>query len=673
MKYIFHHLHSLTAAERIWEHTLQLGAIAVYMMNALIYRPGDHSWDHPLVENCAYWVGENYQGEEWNPNDEENYPMLKDRGEYFLSDLAMDDNGRVVRMPHVRLLYPAQLATVYNHSRISELQAAFGVSSLLATPNEELSLQARSYRLRRKKMAPLIAPFQKEIFNQPAPRTGLADHITIVRAQGPSGPDIDPYDMGEDHLDEDLPLLGSSMDLDRELRDIQLQMAFDHLYATPNTRDDLHESAYITLTLDEMLQTQPEVFQSQLLPFRAVHLRAGSEKMWNTFVKYCYPYKGEKVPPRATGRRTSPAFEGYLRLLNNIPSSSEAKRVTDFLRSGLQTRLWAPIVDQERLWRTSTLGTQSGHWRYLTLSNQLQQPSAQLGVHIMVRPGSRFELTDFQLRPPTHELTGVDAVIHAQRDPNNPDNAADGLRPDEVPDNGDEHAHRQTLMARLTEVINFDDEDQGILQDHQGIPQDHQVIRQDPPPFLPPQGAIQRPALRLRGGYRSSVSTTRSDYESSIVGGTPGLEEVSDTAPPRRSMTRTPSVNPFARTRLSSSSQWSGHSGNSNTRKRPFSLSELSYHEDQPSSLKRWKEVKSEEDDDNLIVLPAEVTVDEYLNNPAQYTPVITANAPQHRTSAGLSAKKLKAPGDTFMKTSMPATSKSFLSRIKAAQVNCHM
>ena len=104
-------------AARLWEGSLQLGAINVYMLNALTYRPGDKSWDGPLVNRCAVHTPSDV-AEIIVDGDEDmelvaTEPMLDTRGTYFLTDVILD-GGIALRLPAVRLCLRKDLAAIYN-------------------------------------------------------------------------------------------------------------------------------------------------------------------------------------------------------------------------------------------------------------------------------------------------------------------------------------------------------------------------------------------------------------------------------------------------------------------------------------------------------------------------------------------------------------------------------
>ena len=53
---------------RVWPSVLQLGAMLVYMLNALIYRPGEQRWDGPLYTASAMWTFPHADGEDDVPD-----------------------------------------------------------------------------------------------------------------------------------------------------------------------------------------------------------------------------------------------------------------------------------------------------------------------------------------------------------------------------------------------------------------------------------------------------------------------------------------------------------------------------------------------------------------------------------------------------------------------------
>lgn len=70
--------------------SLRMGAICIWILNALIFRPGDQRWDKDLVEGCAAYEVEDEADEVYDEDDmrtliaeDKARPMLEIRGCYL--------------------------------------------------------------------------------------------------------------------------------------------------------------------------------------------------------------------------------------------------------------------------------------------------------------------------------------------------------------------------------------------------------------------------------------------------------------------------------------------------------------------------------------------------------------------------------------------------------------
>ena len=108
------------SAKRLRHLSLALGALVIYQLNALIYRPAEGNAETKLLEAACQHI---HNG----PDDLSTHPIMYERGAYFLSDVT-NDGGYA--LPMVRPVDPDILMKLYRRGFWDDMEAEFYVAPI---------------------------------------------------------------------------------------------------------------------------------------------------------------------------------------------------------------------------------------------------------------------------------------------------------------------------------------------------------------------------------------------------------------------------------------------------------------------------------------------------------------------------------------------------------------
>lgn len=230
-----------------------MGAVAIYILNAVIYRPAANAMDKTLEQACVCHGSDN------DEEDPHIIPTRDSRGLYFLSDVIYDND--VFRLPRIRLLTGVEIAKIYAATNLNSLHATFFARSIAAQKRQEHGLRPRSNRTRRPPMTVLV---QRPADNPlPVHNFGLGPlNAQLEQGHQLHGPD----DAVAQALDE------PQQDPDARISEIWNQLLVDIFQVSPNPRSR-HSAKYTTLTLDEIQAVSEETFKQTELPFTDVTIK----------------------------------------------------------------------------------------------------------------------------------------------------------------------------------------------------------------------------------------------------------------------------------------------------------------------------------------------------------------------------------------------------------------
>ncbi|KAJ3529717.1 hypothetical protein NM688_g7814 [Phlebia brevispora] len=295
IQYVLQNLYLMPEDARLWNQTLQLGGIQIYMLNALMYRPGEQEWDKDLVIQSAAFSSppvdaEDVEEDELEPETELE-PMLEDRGAYFLADIVLNQGSNILRLPDsARTLSMAALSRVYNVGMV-ELSAKFNQLSI--TRQRDTIRKKRAMQMARHGRTQRVEEAQPEVLDEVPLITNLVEmNVTLAPRTTLEGLDV-LYD-AEREENYQLNLLGNGNDIHRELHMIWRQFPIDMVTTSPNGRLRT-EPQWITLTAVERGQTKDDLFKGTALPFRGCHFKRVNAESWSHTFDLLFPPKNQQI------------------------------------------------------------------------------------------------------------------------------------------------------------------------------------------------------------------------------------------------------------------------------------------------------------------------------------------------------------------------------------------
>jgi hypothetical protein len=311
----------------------------VWMLNAHIFRPGDKSWDRPLIQCCAL---QRPQGadEEWEESgiaaEEENLePALKIRGAYFVSDIKFMEVG-VFMLPRLgpRELNMKQIKDVFNldFRKIESAMMSQGITRRTRIVAKNL---VRHPRIPRPQHLVTRETLPDE---PPIPDFGLAAAGVVELNTGEA-----QFYPTEDNIDIRVGRIWQEL--------------FHNIIAVSPNQKSTTSSSYCTLTAAARSEVQDTLFMSSALPFTAVQLKEVTVTTWDTvlFDRF-FPSHIEQDPIKRVSLQNFRACSFYTQwetLLQDV-SHEDKTVIRRKLLGKWQDLVWLPYSAADRMWDTRT-------------------------------------------------------------------------------------------------------------------------------------------------------------------------------------------------------------------------------------------------------------------------------------------------------------------------------
>lgn len=298
MKVVFRSLQASPVTFRVLQPSLRLGAIAVWLLNSLIFRPGEQRWDEAIVEtSVAYETGGGIRGlavlEEGEVVEVDDGVELDDEAEGVIAErdaIELIHSGDAIPMTGTRGCYflaaiglefgyltcgaakevaPQTYAMIYN-------QPTFQALELTILEAHAKAVRKTNQTKSRNRQRP-VTDIQENMndrdkeFNLAAagiriPITRLLTGVEIIQGAAAGGT-----------LEERFP--GGILDADREVNLIWRQFLRDLLAFVPRMKDGT--GSYCLLTTDQISAATEEIYQGTVLPFRCAAIKVASQANWN--------------------------------------------------------------------------------------------------------------------------------------------------------------------------------------------------------------------------------------------------------------------------------------------------------------------------------------------------------------------------------------------------------
>ena len=363
---LFKELESSPPDARAWPPSLMLGAVGVYMFNAVIYRPSEKRIEAELGRQCAFWAHPLVHPYEPAYADAEFanvnlVPCTLDRGLYFLAGLVRDETHAVLRLAAVCQMEREELAILYKKPNLHDIAKAFGGRSF------GLSLFSRSHKDRTSTRRPTV-PVQ-------ALRGQLTLHdfhltqcgVARIPTMQMTGPDVEELDDPDDE----------AASVDRVFSLIWAQFPSDVIQCAPNVKF-WYQPSHVKMPQTEREAVTHDSYTSLELPFDAAYLRLCTPEQWKQLVfdKF-FPPKGSILNGNVQNFRNARYFSSYNNQLKEF-SDRDAASSRDELWTLFRGLSWLPHPYSDRMWATKAMRSLPRGWSALPAGHD------QTAVHIAV-------------------------------------------------------------------------------------------------------------------------------------------------------------------------------------------------------------------------------------------------------------------------------------------------
>jgi hypothetical protein len=371
----FHHviksLQRAKPARRIWRPSLELGAITVYMINALVYRPGDGQAETTLLNSTCQHVALNASNDSDDDDDDDDdmtEPIGYNRGLYFVSDLVLDKN--CYRLSANRQIGADMLAVLYRKPGLKAIDQEFsffhpaGIETQ-TNPNRIYNRRTKTLDLRYVRPDEDIAPE----FNLEARGVNLKPRARMTG--------------------EDIRFGGSDSDEDAEGIDIHVtkifrQFPYDVFQVAPN-RKSHKTGSWILLDDTARSGVRIDVFKTLDLSliFDEVQYRIVDQNVWKdvVFARY-FPAKGQKPPKALQNFPAATYYKDWIDLMNRL-STNDANLVRRTMFRKFDELHWVPYPASDRMWATKSMTTRG----WIRLPPGKPQACPQLAINDKWRRG----------------------------------------------------------------------------------------------------------------------------------------------------------------------------------------------------------------------------------------------------------------------------------------------
>ena len=315
-----------------------MGAITIYKMNALIYRPAEGGAETALLEAaCQHLV---------NDEDGTTYPSLYQRGAYFLSDVMQ---GEAYHLPETRRLDSGTLERLYRRDCMADIAAEFYI------PQKGRKRKRTETRATRKRKT----------------TTGIARSTHDSDSSQDSGlegvrPD-EANDIGVTHCLTSVPNteasshaggIAVSSEERNELLVIMRQFPSDILQLAPSPRSG-HDDSWLLLSSAERCQANVDIFKAHRFEeiFRQAQYKVLNEGEWYCLVFHRYfPPKGET---NVQGLQNFPLAQYYRRwhLLLEQVDKPHSETLREIIFKWFDRLHWLPHPEVDRMWYTKKAGS----------------------------------------------------------------------------------------------------------------------------------------------------------------------------------------------------------------------------------------------------------------------------------------------------------------------------
>jgi hypothetical protein len=358
------------SAYRVMHSSLTLGAILIYMLNALNYRPAEGQRETDLTQTCCWNIYPDDMDSDIVESDEDENPtpVMLDYGLYFISGVFLQE-GKALRMGRGNTVTMDSIMRLYEVQTDEDLNIAFCLT-LQAKPSR------RSKRIQNSQNAPVDVHPVASGAGLVAPDTPLMEtSIEATTLPQEAGPDIVALQMDPTDQDEG----GQEESIDDVVTRIWRQFPYNIFENAPMHRSSNQEGSHLLLSVKDQKEATIEVFQDTDLSrlFSRVVVKIVRPDKWEglQFKRY-FPPKGYSPPTRLQNFHSMQYFQEWNALMKGL-STEKAQSVRGSVWTTFKTFKWLPLTDTDRLWNTKKVKA-TREWTHLPYDDN--KPVVQIGL-----------------------------------------------------------------------------------------------------------------------------------------------------------------------------------------------------------------------------------------------------------------------------------------------------
>ena len=344
---------------RVMHSSLTVGAILIYMLNALNYRPAEGRRETELTQTCCWnlYPDDTDSDVVDSDEDEDPVPVMLDFGLYFISGVHLRKE-KALQMGRGDTVSMDSIASLYKVHNDLDLQIAFNPKTSHAHPDRRNRNRVQNHR---EIPADLhLVASNEELMAQDTlhPNLGTRAHIEHQEEA------LDIQVRLEDHMDEDETVQEESVN--DVISRIWWRFPYDLFENAPDCRSN-QQGSHLLLSEQQRSEATIEVFRDtdlSALFSRVVVKKVGAHNWENLEFKRYFPEKGYRPPTRLQNFPRMRYFQEWNTLMDTL-SQDNADIVRASVWKIFQTFKWLPLTDADRVWNTRRVKKPAKEWIHL--------------------------------------------------------------------------------------------------------------------------------------------------------------------------------------------------------------------------------------------------------------------------------------------------------------------
>jgi hypothetical protein len=348
------------------------------MLNALIYRPGEHTWEKMLGPGAAFYDSDDEDNAIVNPDEIEDMiaegqmqPALHEQGAYFVAALICADT--TWRLPVNRTITERDLAHMFNTGTYLALKARFHQGE---KNRQNQQPDAPRSRTRRRLTIALQRYSPERAIDLGLEEAGMSTRIAVELV----GPDINIDGLATGQLDN---IPGVRTSLDQLMNQCWQDFLRDLIQVSPSSS---RGGRYCTLSAEEREHATEALYKETALPFRVVVVKWTEAEQWDIllFQRY-FPNSAQMASKSGTTLQHWPSchyWRSWNQVLQDVPSSVHQEEMRRKLLEHFRQLTWLPWCSTDRIWVTKKRET--GRYVRLPLGQSETSPTIALNARVGV-------------------------------------------------------------------------------------------------------------------------------------------------------------------------------------------------------------------------------------------------------------------------------------------------